>query len=114
MREMIIIIRPEKLEKVKQILDEAGLGGISITSVMGCGSQRGLEEGPVMQGMKTSVNLLPKIRVQIVVEDDQVEDIITDLRDRVATGHVGDGKIFIRDIEDAVRIRTGERGSRAL
>ena len=67
-----------------------------------------------MQGMKTSVNLLPKIRVQIVVEDDQVEDIITDLRDRVATGHVGDGKIFIRDIEDAVRIRTGERGSRAL
>lgn len=114
MKEMIIIIRPEKLEKVKQILDEAGLGGISITSVMGCGSQRGLEEEPVMQGMKTSVNLLPKIRVQIVVEDDQVEDIITDLRDRVATGHVGDGKIFIREIEDVVRIRTGERGSRAL
>lgn len=114
MKEMIIIIRPEKLEKVKRILDEAGLGGISINSVMGCGSQRGLETEPEMQGMKTSVNLLPKIRVQIAVLDDQVEDIITELRDKVATGHVGDGKIFVRDIEDVVRIRTGERGSRAL
>ena len=81
---------------------------------MGCGTQRGLETEPEMQGIKASVNLLPKIRVEIVVEDDKVEEIITDLRDKVATGHVGDGKIFIRNVEDAVRIRTGERGNKAL
>lgn len=114
MKEMIIIIRPEKLEKVKQIFDEAGLGGISIASVMGCGTQRGLEREPEMQDMKASVNLLPKIRVEIVVEDSKVEEIIADLRDKTATGHVGDGKIFIRNVEDAVRIRTGERGNKAL
>lgn len=114
MKEMIIIIRPEKLEKVKQILDEAEAGGISITNVMGCGTQRGLIMEPELQEMQTSVNLLPKIRVEIVVEDSKVEDIITDLRDKVATGHVGDGKIFIRNVEDAVRIRTGERGNKAL
>lgn len=114
MKEMIIIIRPEKLEKVKQILDEAGLGGISIANVMGCGTQRGLKMEPELQAMQPSVNLLPKIRVEIVVEDNKVEKIITDLRDKVATGHVGDGKIFIRNVEDAVRIRTGERGNKAL
>lgn len=114
MKEMIIIIRPEKLEKVKLILDQAGLGGISISSVMGCGTQRGTENEQPIQGLKTTINLLPKIRVQIVLEDDKVEEIITEIREQVATGHVGDGKIFIRNVEDAVRIRTGERGYKAL
>lgn len=114
MREMIIIIRPEKLEKVKEILDDAGLGGISISSVMGCGTQRGAENAKQMKGMKTTINLLPKIRVEIVMEDERVEEIITEIREQIATGHVGDGKIFIRKIEDVVRIRTGERGNKAL
>ena len=105
-------IRPEKLEKVKQIMDHEKLGGISISSVMGCGTQRGVEETGVQSAVPA--NLLPKIRVQIVLEDEKVEDIIARIRDEVATGHVGDGKIFVRDVEDAVRIRTGEHGNRAL
>ena len=112
MKEMVIIIRPEKLEKVKQIMDHEKLGGISISSVMGCGTQRGVEETGVQSAVPA--NLLPKIRVQIVLEDEKVEDIIARIRDEVATGHVGDGKIFVRDVEDAVRIRTGEHGTRAL
>ena len=63
---------------------------------------------------KTTINLLPKIRIEAVVADEQVEEIITQIREKVATGHLGDGKIFIRNIEDAVRIRTGERGNKAL
>ena len=67
-----------------------------------------------IKGLKTNINLLPKIRVEVVVDDNKVEDIITEVRSKIATGRVGDGKIFIRNIEDAVRIRTGERGTKAL
>ena len=79
---------------------------------MGCGTQRGVEETGVQSAVPA--NLLPKIRVQIVLEDERVQDIIARIRDEITTGHVGDGKIFIRDVEDAVRIRTGEHGKRAL
>ena len=83
---------------------------------MGCGTQKGSLEEVVneIKGLKTTINLLPKIRIEAVVADEQVEEIITQIREKVATGHVGDGKIFIRNIEDAVRIRTGERGNKAL
>lgn len=117
MKELVIIIRPEKLEKVKMLLDAVNCGGMTISTVMGCGAQKGIiEETGVntIKGLKTNINLLPKIRVEVVVPDKLVEDIITEIRDNVATGNVGDGKIFIRDIEDAVRIRTGERGKKAL
>lgn len=111
-----MIIRPEKLETVKSILDEYHCGGMTISSVMGCGTQKGSLEEVVneIKGLKTTINLLPKIRIEAVVADEQVEEIITQIREKVATGHVGDGKIFIRNIEDAVRIRTGERGNKAL
>lgn len=116
MKEMVLIIRPEMLEELKSILDEIHCGGMTISSVMGCGTQKGVVESGVNQikGFKTTINLLPKIRVEVVVEDDSVENIITSVRERVATGRVGDGKIFIRNIEDAIRIRTGERGNKAL
>lgn len=116
MKEMVLIIRPEMLEELKSILDEIHCGGMTISSVMGCGTQKGVVENGVNQikGFKTTINLLPKIRVEVVVEDDSVENIITSVRERVATGRVGDGKIFIRNIEDAIRIRTGERGNKAL
>ena len=112
MKELVMIIRPEKLETVKSILDEYHCGGMTISSVMGCGTQKGSLEEVVneIKGLKTTINLLPKIRIEAVVADEQVEEIITQIREKVATGHVGDGKIFIRNIEDAVRIRTGERG----
>ena len=116
MKELVMIIRPEKLETVKSILDEYHCGGMTISSVMGCGTQKGSLEEVVneIKGLKTTINLLPKIRIEAVVADEQVEEIITQIREKVATGHVGDGKIFIRNIEDAVRIRTGERGTKAL
>lgn len=116
MKELVMIIRPEALETVKSILDEKNCTGMTISSVMGCGVQRGMQEDGINQikGFKTNINLLPKIRVEVVVEDKKVDGIITEIRERVATGHVGDGKIFIRNIEDAIRIRTGEKGSKAL
>lgn len=119
MKELDMIIRPGKLEDVKEILDEQNCGGMTISTAMGCGAQHGFaggEEETVkeLKGMKTTINLLPKIRVQIVVEDARVESVVLALRDKLATDHVGDGKIFIRTIDDAVRIRTGERGEAAL
>lgn len=117
MKEIIMIIRPEKLEIVKHILDEKNCGGMTITSVMGCGTQRGtVEEKGVteIKGFKTTINLLPKISVSVVVADEVVEDIITEIQSKVSTGLVGDGKIFIRTMENAIRIRTGERGDKAL
>jgi nitrogen regulatory protein P-II 1 len=116
MKEIVIIIRPEKLETVKEILSNRQCGGMTISSVMGCGTQRGATEQTVnvIKGFKTNINLLPKIRVEAVVKDETVEDIIADIRDKVATGNVGDGKIFLRSMEDAIRIRTGERGDKAL
>jgi nitrogen regulatory protein P-II 1 len=117
MKELIIIIRPEKLEQVKHILDAQHCGGMTISSVMGCGTQKGIVEENavnVIKGFKTNINLLPKIRVEVVVPDNTVEEIITELRDKITTGHVGDGKVFIRNIEGAVRLRTGERNEKAL
>lgn len=115
MKEIILIIRPEKLEFVKSILDEFHCGGMTISSVMGCGTQRGSSEiVNEIKGLKTNINLLPKIRVEAVIDDNKVEDIILAVRDKISTGNVGDGKIFIRNIEEAVRIRTGERGNKAL
>jgi nitrogen regulatory protein P-II 1 len=115
MKELVIIIRPEKLEIVKEILDNIHCGGMTISSVMGCGTQKGFSEGVnEIKGFKTTINLLPKIRVEVVIPEKQVDELIAEIRDKVATGHVGDGKIFIRNIEDAVRIRTGDRGQKAL
>ena len=115
MKELVLIIRPEKLEDVKAILDENNSNGMTISTVMGCGTQKGDVYGVnQIKGFKTNINLLPKIRVEVVVEDSSVEPIIMQVREKIATGHVGDGKIFIRNIEDVVRIRTGERGGKAL
>lgn len=115
MKELVIVIRPEKLEVVKSILDDVHCGGMTISSVMGCGTQRGMTESVnLIKGFKTNINLLPKIRVEVVVSDELAEGIIAEIRDKVATGMVGDGKIFIRNIDNAVRIRTGERGNKAL
>lgn len=114
MKELIIIIRPEKLEDVKNILDEYNCVGMTISSVMGCGAQRGTIGVNEIKGLKTNINLLPKIKVDTVLEESKVEDIILKIREKVATGCAGDGKIFIRSIDDAVRIRTGERGVKAL
>ena len=115
MKEIVMIIRPEKLEDVQSILDSIHCGGMTISTVMGCGTQKGSTAGVnEIKGFKTTINLLPKIRVEVVVEDKLVDKIILAVREKLATDHVGDGKIFIRNIEEVVRIRTGERGEKAL
>ena len=118
MKELVMIIRPEKLEDIKHILDNVNCGGMTLSTVMGCGTQKGVadSEGAVneIKGFKTTINLLPKIRIEVVVEDKAVEPVIMAVREKCATDHVGDGKIFIRNIEEAVRLRTGERGLKAL
>lgn len=115
MKELVMIIKPEKLEKVKEILDSIHCGGMTISSVMGCGTQRGtLKTVNEIKGFKTNINLLPKVKVEVVVDDDLVEKIILEVRDNISTGAVGDGKIFVRNMDEAVRIRTGERGIKAL
>jgi nitrogen regulatory protein P-II 1 len=118
MKELVIIIRPEKLEDVKNILDDVNCGGMTLSTAMGCGTQKGVaDEGESVneiKGLKTTINLLPKVKVEVVVADKDVENIIDKLRETCVTGRVGDGKIFIKDVQDAVRIRTGERGVKAL
>ena len=119
MKELIMIVRPEKLEDIKSILDEVNCGGMTLSTVMGCGTQKGVDTGSAeavneIKGFKTTINLLPKIQVDVVVEDKDVEPIITAVREKCATDHVGDGKIFIRNVEDAIRIRTGARVLKAL
>ena len=117
MKEIIMIIRPEKLEAMKKILDEINCGGMTLSTVMGCGTQKGATEDKgvnEIKGLKTTINLLPKIRVEVVVNDKDVEPIIMKTREACATDHVGDGKIFVYGVENVIKVRTGEEGYDAL
>jgi nitrogen regulatory protein P-II 1 len=112
MKKLEIVIRPEKLEDLKLILNENNAQGMMITNIMGYGKQKGYVQ--FFRGTKSEVNLLPKIKVETIVPDERVEAIIAQVLDKIKTGNYGDGKIFIYEVEDAVRIRTGERGLEAL
>lgn len=112
MKKIEAYLRPEKLEELKAHLDTLKLNGLSINQVMGCGKQKGWKE--FVRGTEVDYNFLPKIKLEIVVTDDRVEDIVAKICDIAYTGEVGDGKIFISDIADAVRIRTRERGVDAV
>lgn len=112
MKKLEIIIRPEKLEVVKNILNDSGASGMMVTNIMGFGNQKGVTH--TYRGTEYTVNLLPKLKVETVVADDKAQKIIDELCKQVATGTHGDGKIFVYDAENAVRIRTGESGNTAL
>ncbi|HEY3331256.1 MAG TPA: P-II family nitrogen regulator [Capsulimonadaceae bacterium] len=112
MKKIEAIIRPTKLDEVKSALDDFGVVGMTVTDVRGYGSQRGHTER--YRGNTYVVNLLPKIKVEIVVSDDRYEAVLTVIENAARTGEVGDGKIFVEDVERAVRIRTGEEGEIAL
>ena len=113
MKELNLIVRSEKLEDIKKIhIDEFNCGGMTVSNVLGCGGQKGFTEEYV--GTRTHVNLLPKLNIRVVVRDEDVEAIVDKLCDTIATGHFGDGKIFISEVLDAVRIRTRERGDAAI
>jgi nitrogen regulatory protein P-II 1 len=106
------IIRPERFEDVNALLNELGIVGMTTSEVRGCGRQRGYVER--YRGMEYQVRLLPKMKLELIVRDDQVEDVVQAILKSGRTGEVGDGKIFLTRIDDAIRIRTGERGEGAL
>ena len=106
------IIRPERLEAVRTALDEIGLVGITIIEVRGHGKQRGYTQR--YRGAEYAVTLLPKVKIEIVVDDDAVDDVVDTIVAAARTGEVGDGKVFVLPIEDAIRIRTDERGESAI
>ena len=112
MKKLEIIIRPEKLEQLKDILNKSDVNGMNILNIMGCGNQKGNIKSA--RKLEYSINLLPKIKVETVVTDEQAPAIVDEVVDEIQTGNFGDGKIFIYDVEDAVRIRTGEHGGAAL
>ena len=112
MKKLEVIIRPEKLEDVKELLNNSGIYGMTVSMVSGCGLQKGRKE--VYRGTEYTINLLPKVKVEIVVKDAIVEELLDSLVKKVKTGQVGDGKIFVYDVQDAVKIRTGERGENAI
>lgn len=112
MKKLEIIIRPERLDELKAILGEYSADGLMITNIMGYGNQKGYKR--IYHGADHGVNLLPKVKVESVVEDAIAEKIIQKVLEEIQTGTYGDGKIFVYQVEDAVRIRTGERGVDAL
>lgn len=112
MKKVEAIIRPGKLEEIKEALNKFNVQGLTISQVMGCGLQKGRKE--FYRGTEVTLNLLPKIKIEIVTKDQFVEDIISLISKEAKTGEVGDGKIFVYSIEDIVRIRTGERGEKAI
>ena len=114
MKKLEIIIKPEKLEDLKGILDSCGAHGLMISNIMGYGTQKGYTQMYRGTFACNTVNLLPKVKVETVVAEDIVEAIISKVTEQITTGNYGDGKIFVYDVEDAVRIRTGERGDEAL
>jgi len=106
------IIRPFKLDEVREALSELGVNGLTVTEVKGFGRQKGHTE--LYRGAEYVVDFLPKIRIDVVVAADQVETLIEAIIKAAHTGKIGDGKIFVTPVEQAVRIRTGESGIEAL
>ena len=112
MKKLEIIIKPEKLEDLKAILDESEVNGLNIVNIMGYGNQKGIVIK--YRGAEYKTNLLPKIKVETVVTQEKAEALVEKIVKELNTGNYGDGKIFVYEVEDAVRIRTGERGEQAL
>ena len=106
------VIRPEKLDAVTVALSKAGVVGMTITDVRGFGRQKGQTEH--YRGEEYTIRFLPKVRLEIVVQDDDVSAATKAISQAARTGNIGDGKIFVIDVKDAIRIRTGEQGTVAL
>lgn len=112
MKKIEMIVRPETMEIVKDVVETVGAGGLTVSQVMGAGAQKGKKE--IYRGTEMNINLLHKLKVEVVVVDEMVEPLIKAVREAIQTGEVGDGKMFIIPIDDAVRVRTGEQGDIAL
>ncbi len=112
MKKIEAVIRPERIETVKSALAQIGVRGLTATEAIGSGNQRG--KAHTYRGSTYTIDLLPKIRLELIVADDDVHRVVDALCDAAATGEVGDGKIFVSAIEDVIRIRTREKGEAAI
>jgi len=112
MKKIEAIIKPFKLEEVKEALQAAGMAGITVTEVKGFGRQKGHTE--IYRGSEYTVDFLPKVKVEIVVTDDKVDAVVKSVLSNAKTGKIGDGKIFVSTVEQAIRIRTEETGDKAV
>ena len=112
MKKIEAIVKPFKLDDVKEGLNEVGIQGMTITEVKGYGRQKGHKE--IYRGAEYVVDFIPKVKVEVVVADDQAEAVVAKIREAANTGKLGDGKIFVFNVEEAIRVRTGETGADAL
>ena len=112
MKKIEAIIKPFKLDEVKEALHEVGVQGMTVTEVRGFGRQKGHTE--LYRGAEYVVDFLPKVKIEVVVENGQVDDVVEAIQNAARTGRIGDGKIFISPVENVIRVRTGERGKEAI
>lgn len=112
MKLITAIIKPFKLDDVREALADNGVQGITVTEVKGFGRQKGHTE--LYRGAEYVVDFLPKVKVEVAVDDDRVEGVLDSIRNAANSGKIGDGKLFVTPLEDVIRIRTGERGADAV
>ena len=112
MKQITAIVKPFKLEEVREALADIGVSGLTVTEVKGFGRQKGHTE--LYRGAEYVVDFLPKVKLELIIEDEMVEKAVEAIRSSAHTGRIGDGKIFVSSIDDAIRIRTGERGDAAV
>jgi nitrogen regulatory protein P-II 1 len=112
MKKVEAIIKPFKLDDVKEALNEIGIQGMTITEVKGYGRQKGHKE--IYRGAEYVVDFIPKIKIEVVIESEWVDKVTDKIREAAQTGKLGDGKIFVINIEEAIRVRTGEKGKDAI
>ena len=112
MKKVEAILKPFKLDDVKAALTEIGISGMTVSEVKGFGRQKGHTE--VYRGAEYTVDFLPKVKIELVILDSKLEDVIAAITKAASSGKIGDGKIFVTDIEESIRIRTGEKGDDAL
>ena len=112
MKKIVALIKPFKLEDVKDVLAEKGIMGMTVSEVKGYGRQQGHNE--LYRGAEYTVDFNPKIKIEVVVNDEQCDEVVSMVTEAARTGKVGDGKIFVSDIESVIRIRTGEKDEEAV
>ncbi len=112
MKKVVAIIKPFKLDEVKEAISDIGIQGITVSEVKGFGRQKGHTE--LYRGAEYVVDFIPKIKLEIIVSDDVVSQVVAQIAEAAKTGRIGDGKIFVTNVEEVIRIRTGETGDDAL
>jgi nitrogen regulatory protein P-II 1 len=112
MKKIEAIIKPFKLDEVKDALNALGIQGMTVTEVKGFGRQKGHVE--LYRGAEYEISFIPKVKIELVVADGMVEKVLATIQEKAKTGKIGDGKIFVANVEDVVRIRTGEKGETAI